>query len=96
MTNFHWTPSITTDTTTFQFSVTDRLAREIGIKITLLEKADLSSFSYTTQTLRNGKSHQASHNGPAFATAAERNVAAEKAVAAARKRAESPAARLKA
>jgi len=83
-----------TDTTTFQFAVTDRLGREMGIRLKLYENNGL--FGYDTQTLRNGNSHQASHGKGRFATAAERNVAAEKAVAAARKRAESPAARLKA
>lgn len=92
-----------TDITHHDFEVTDRLGRKIGLFVELLNESgrwghgsNPGKFSYVTQVSRNGGRHQASHMGPYFDTAAARDAAAAKAVEAARKRAQAPAARLKA
>jgi hypothetical protein len=85
------------------FDVTDRLGRKIGLQIDLMNEKGRwghgdrpGVFSFVAQVTRNGQRHQASHMSADFASAAERDQAVTKAVTAARKRAQAPAARLKA
>ena len=53
-------------------------------------------YHYSTQVSRNGKPHQASHRSITFETAEQRDADLERNINASRKRALSPAARLKA
>lgn len=92
-----------TNATHHDFEVTDRLGRKIGLQIDLCNEtgrwghgANPGKWSFIAQVTRNGQRHQASHMSAAFDSIAERDKAVEKAVAASRKRAMSPAARLKA
>lgn len=83
------------------FGVTDRLGRAIGYVVTLktwgyVQGIATDGLWFDGQATRNGSSHQASTRHGPFATEAERDAKAAKVVEAARKRALSPAARLKA